>query len=73
MVKPGIIDPTKVARPALHHTASVGSLIDHRGGDGGRAAGVIRCRQWVGLPSKACDDPARAPLYAHRRGGSDGG
>jgi hypothetical protein len=47
MVKPGIIDPTKVGRSALQHTASFGSLIDHRGGDGRRAAEVIRCRQWI--------------------------
>ena len=27
MVKPGIIDPTKVVRSALQHAASVGSLM----------------------------------------------
>jgi hypothetical protein len=42
MVKAGIINPTKVGRSALPHAASVGSPIDHRGGDGGRAAGVNR-------------------------------
>jgi hypothetical protein len=36
----------KVLRREVSECGVVGSLIDHRGDDGGRAAGVICCRQW---------------------------